>query len=365
MKPIVLGLVLATCLASAGLAGEPAAKKDPRDVIGVTHVAGKYHLTDKDFLNEGADQILALGSRVIKLYLAGARRDYPFNTNWPEVKTLVELAQTPQYAAVFRKPFTTYILTTYSAGRGEHYWRKGVTDAERADETRQFYELAKHFLTTYRGTGKTFVLQHWEGDWAVRGNTDAKADPTQAAFDGMVAWLAARQAGVAKVRAEVGEQGVHVYHAAEVNLVVQTMRGGRPGVVDKVLPLAKTDLASYSAWDSQDDPKTLRAALDLIAKNMPQDGPFGARCVYLGEFGKPENEFGPEKVRATVRGAVRTALDWGCPYIVYWQVYCNEPKTQPVTKNADVRGFWLLRPDGARGAAWECLSEFLGVSAKR
>jgi hypothetical protein len=31
-------------------------------------VAGKYHLTDQDFLNEGADQILALGVRVIKVW---------------------------------------------------------------------------------------------------------------------------------------------------------------------------------------------------------------------------------------------------------------------------------------------------------
>ena len=43
-------------------------RKDVRDTVGVIHVAGRYHLTDKDFLNEGADQILALGSRVIKVW---------------------------------------------------------------------------------------------------------------------------------------------------------------------------------------------------------------------------------------------------------------------------------------------------------
>ena len=48
--------------------------KNVRDVVGVTHVAGRYHLTDKDFLSEGADQILALGSRVIKVWFYSGKQ---------------------------------------------------------------------------------------------------------------------------------------------------------------------------------------------------------------------------------------------------------------------------------------------------
>jgi hypothetical protein len=332
------------------------AKKDLRDVVGVTHVAGKYHLTDKDFLNEGADQILALGSRVIKLYLLRPAHDYPFNTQWPETRSLVEMAQTAPYVALFKKPFTTYIMTTYSMGSGDHYWRTGMSEADKADETRQFRELARHFLTTYRGTGKTFIFQHWEGDWAIRPKTDPKLDPTPQAIEGMIAWLNARQEGVNQARAEVGEQGVHVYHAPEVNLVVQSMRDGRPGVVNQVLPKTKVDLVSYSAWDGQGDAKTLRAALDFIAKNTPPSKAFGSKNIYLGEFGKPENDSSPAKVEQTIRVAVETGLDWGCPYIVYWQVYCNEAKATPVKANADVRGFWLIRPDGTRTVAWDYFS---------
>ncbi len=42
---------------------------EARDVLGVAHAAGKYNFTDEDFLNEGADRILELGGRVIKIFL--------------------------------------------------------------------------------------------------------------------------------------------------------------------------------------------------------------------------------------------------------------------------------------------------------
>ncbi|MCL4194172.1 MAG: hypothetical protein KJZ87_20715, partial [Thermoguttaceae bacterium] len=159
-----------------------AAERMLSDVVGVTHVSGRYHLTGADFLNEGADQILSLGSRVIKVYFTvpptanPSSNAYPFNSRWPQSKTLTELATTPYFRALFDKPFTTFVLTTYAAGRPEHYWRAGVTAEQAADEERQFYELARHFLTAYRGQHKTFVLQHWEGDWAIRGNFDPQAD---------------------------------------------------------------------------------------------------------------------------------------------------------------------------------------------
>ena len=214
---------------------------------------------------------------------------------------------------MFNRPFTTYILTTYAAGRGEHYWREGVTDAQARDEQRQFYQLTRHLLTTYRGTGKTFVLQHWEGDWAIRGGFDPKTDPTPRAVEGMIRWLGARQAGVDRARAEPGQDRVRVFHAAEVNLVKIAMRDGRPTVSNQVLPQTCVDLVSYSAWDTQGDPKEFRAALDYIARQVPDRAPFGRRNVYVGEFGLPENDRPLPEVQRTVRNVLSTALDWGCP----------------------------------------------------
>ena len=122
------------------------AAKDVRDVVGVTHVAGLYHLTDKDFLNEGADRILALGSRVIKVWFFSGQseriaRSYPYNSQWPKVESLVEGAQTPYFRELFNKPFTTYILKVTSLGREEGYWRKGISDQQKKEVARRAGEF--------------------------------------------------------------------------------------------------------------------------------------------------------------------------------------------------------------------------------
>jgi len=433
----ILGLSFAVLGSAAGRAAV-----DLRDIVGVTHVAGKYHLTDQDFLNEGADKILALGSRVIKVWFFAGRKgrvaeSYPYHSQWPQVESLVEGAQTPYFADLFGKPFTTYILVVASLGRDEAYWRKGITDEQKKDEQRQFYELAKHLLTQYQGTGKTFVLQHWEGDWLVRGSFKGDQEPTPEALANMVEWLNARQAGVNQAREELGQQtrvagilpacrgtpsvagilparlrgigilpmvhgleahatvagvppairgrdvldtdaagmaatrqsSVRVYHATEVNRVVQSMRDGFPGVTNKVLPHTKLDLVSYSAWDAAtahySDPNILRQALNFIAAHAPDSADFGDRNVYLGEFGMPENVHSSEKIRIAIPNAVQTALDWGCPYVVYWQLYCNELKDlnakPPVTSNDAVRGFWLIRPDGTEAWTWDYFHGLLAL----
>ncbi len=342
--------------------------REKRDIIGVSHVVGRYCLTKKNFLAEGADEILALGSRVIKVWFYPNPQEpprvmYPFHSQWPDVKSLVEGAKISYYRELFEKPFTTYMLSVGSMGRAADYWRTEITAEQEADETRQFYELTKHFLTTYRDTGKTFIFQHWEGDWMVRGHTDAKRDPEPKALENMVRWLNARQAGVTKARQEVGEQGVKVYHAAEVNRVYSSMVEGRPNMINSVIPKTHVDMVSYSAWDSmmdhRDDPQGFRKALDFIAKHTPNHPVLGDKNVYVGEFGIPETDYSLDLVQKVVADTVQTSLDWGCQYVVYWQLYCNEmkdPKTPvPVKNNKDMRGFWLIRPDGSKSPVWAYL----------
>jgi hypothetical protein len=358
---------------TGSVTAERNAQEQLRDIVGITHVAGKYCLTDEDFLNEGADQILALGSRVIKVWFHDLQKSYPFNSQWPQMGSLVEIAQSPYFAELFDKPYTTYILMCFSVGRSAAYWRHGVTEEQKLDEQRQFYELARHLLRTYRRTGKTFVLQHWEGDWLIRGNYDRNVDPTPEAISGMIEWLNARQAGVNQARDEVEPDGVRVYHAAEVNRVVSSMKEGKPNLVNKVLPHTRLDLVSYSAWDATtklyDEPDVLREALDFIAANMPDSPDFGSRNVYVGEFGMPENKFPAEKIEKVIPSVVETGLDWGCPYIVYWQLYCNElegrEQPSPANSNDSVRGFWLIRPDGSEAWTWEYFHGLLSSSGQK
>ncbi len=334
------------------------------DVLGVAHVAGDYHFTEGDFLNEGADEILRLGSRVIKVwFMKAARTNYPFGPPIPEPRSLVDLARSASFRRLFAKPFTTFILETYSFGRPDHYWRNGVTSEEAADERRQFRELATYLLKTYAGTGKTFILQPWEGDWAIRPSFDASVTPTPEAIRGMIEWLNARQDGVEEARrafhaihAKPGK--VAVWHAAEVNLLLPAM-AGKPSVTNNVLPHTHCDLYSYSAYDTSIAGDRFVEALNYLASKAPDSAAFGAKNLYVGEFGVPEREFGEETTVKSLRRTIEDGRKWGLRYLVHWQLYDNECKETPATHEESCRGFWLITPTGRRSAQYDLLQSFL------
>lgn len=380
---IVAGIGLcATAAWAAGQAGASRASAPSRapmaDRLGCTHVSGKYNFTEQDFLNEGADRILELGMRTIKLYLHQPREHYPFNSQWPKsFAGLAEMAAHPHYQAVFDKPFRTYVLTTFSITREDSMrrWREGYTDDEYAEDVRQFEELTAYLLRTYKSTGKTFILQNWEGDWALRGNFDPKpeADPSEETARHMVRWLNARQEGVERGRRKAGRTNAKVYHACEVNLVAIAMNG-RVSVTNNVLPHTRCDLYSYSGYDiigqAGDDPEkgraAIREALDYLASKAPDSKPFGDKNIYVGEFGWPEvvSEQDPhastQKSMNVIRATVETALEWGCPYVIYWQLYDNESRAgRERPTNDQVRGFYLIKPDGTPAAAWDYFAELL------
>lgn len=155
-------------------------------------------------------------------------------------------------------------------------------------------------------------------------------------------------AGVVLAREEFAAGGARVFHACEVNLVHQAMEKGAPSVTVDVLPHVAVDLVSYSAWDTKDSPARFGEALAFIAKHQRPSGPFGKHGIYVGEFGLPESEATPKRVLERTAELLKVAQRFGCPYAVYWQLYCNEPVTKPAKANADYKGFWLVRPDGTR-----------------
>lgn len=354
-------LAMLTLLLGGGALGADSKQSERSvcDIIGSTHTGGKYNLTDKDYLNEGADKLLALGTRVIKLWFHDKPdRSYPFNSEWPEINSLTDLARTPCFRRVFDKPFTVYILEAFRPKVDHSYHKRGMSPEAVEAEKREFYELTKYLLTTYKGTGKTFVLQNWEGDWVLR-NVKIENKPSPEAVQGMIDWLNARQDGVERARREVGMHGVTVAHAAEVNLVDLAMKGGVT-VANDVLPKTRCDLVSYSAWDTLRNPEKFRKALDYLKEKMPDSKLYGSNDVFLGEYGAPENDVGgPEKQLEYVRRATEVALEWGARWIIYWELYCNEPSREYEGRptNADCRGFWLVRPDGSKPPVWDYFAE--------
>jgi heme-degrading monooxygenase HmoA len=326
--------------------------------LGITHIAGNYAFTDHDFLNEGAIACREIGARCIKVALsleAGRPPStvYPFHSSWPEVSTLAELADTPYFRKLFSRDFDTFIIWVFRPGRSGSYWRDGFTAEDERAEDDGIAALTRYLLRTYGDTHRTFVLTHWEGDWAIRTGFHPEEKPTARATDGMIRWLRARQRGVARARAEFPKSRAHVYHAAEVNLVANAMERGWPSVTTDVLPHVDVDLVSYSAWDSSEDPEKFRKSIAFIRSHKTRTEPFGERGVYIGEFGVPEAGHAPEEVLRKVRSMIQVAREERCPYAVYWQLYCNEPIRTPARANADYRGFWLIRPDGSRSPVCE------------
>ncbi len=145
------------------------------------------------------------------------------------------------------------------------------------------------------------------------------------------------------------------------------MNENKPNLVNRVLPHTRVDLVSYSAWDamaaSSRKADVFGKTLEYIAAHALDSAAFGSKNVYVGEFGVPANRFSGAEIDRRLTNTTRTALDWGCPYIVYWQLYCNEVASKdvavPVRNNDGVKGFWLIRPDGTRGRAWDVLHKML------
>ncbi len=345
------------------------AAEEVRDVLGAAHVAGKYNFTGEDYLNEGADRLLELGTRVIKVWFRlDPEAYYPFNSDWsPAAANLVELARKPYYQELFAKPFTTYFLVVAPVTVTSQFL-DGMTPEELAAEREHLRALAAHLLATYAGSGKTFVLQNWEGDHLMRQGLPAGVEPYPNRIQGMRDWWNARQEGVEQARREVAAEGVTVAHAVEVNLVAEAM-AGKITATNDVLPFIRTDLVSYSSWDLRFDRALLVQALDYLAEKAPDSELFGDRNVYLGEFGGVRDQMAAgADVPAVIQGLTEAALGWGVRWAVYWQVYCNGQVRElrgrrPAVR--DLRGFWLVRPDNRKTRVWEAFHKRLSGTLTR
>lgn len=347
-----LRFALAASLLGAGFAAQA---QPLSQVLGVAHAAGRYNFTDEDYLNEGAERLLALGTRVIKVFVTpDPASAYPFNSDWgPPPVDAVDTVERPYFQELFAKPFTTFILV-FTPALGPNPYLDGMSVDEINTEWDQAYRLTAYLLRTYAGSGKTFILQNWEGDHLLRAGLPPNAVPDAVRVAGILDWLNARQAGVEAARREVGQDGVEVYHAIEVNLVLPAMEG-KVTLTNNVVPYTRADLYSYSSWESFRPNKVVRA-LNYLRSKAPDSDRFGDDNVYVGEFGASKNHAGNERRQGgMVRELADAVLGWGARYAVYWQVFCNEAartyRDRPAPR--DLRGFWLIRPDGRETAMWK------------
>lgn len=396
MKTSVLFLLAA--LASSGLAGAtdftltPAAEieakveaarplrggvipADLKDRLGTTHYDGHYHLTDKPFLIEGADEIRRLGMNVAKFWLhEDGLPGYGYNSDWgiPLDRDLVNILAHPYYQAALAHPFSTVILEVFPLVGDKKTFFAGDNDF--ADEEREFHSIASYLLKTYADRDIRFILQNWEGDWMLRreeGGTWDKVPPEEIdrRCNAFIKFLAARQRGVERARAEAGPTKARVYHAAEVNRVWDGV-DGLATLSTKVLPHVSVDLVSWSCYDGLKSPVHFWQGVEILRQSMRPSPTFGDNAVYIGEIGRPENGRRERDVVEFWDECMGVVFAMQLPLVVQWELYCNEPKdgTKQLRhpRRADeMQGFWWIRPDGSLSFGGNYLSTLLEFAGRK
>lgn len=309
--------------------------------LGTQTFAGLYQFTTNTLLVETAQAIQGMGSDVIKFYM-GPEFPKQYRITLPgTIGTLTALARDePSCRKVFDMPFRHYIVWAYPFTAG--WWADGYSSTEKQKEYTEIYALTRYFLTNYNGSGKTFYLGHWEGDWHLLGGYDATKNPTGTAIQGMRDWLNNRQRAVDDAKRDVAHTNVDVFNYTEVNRVRDAM-GSNPAVqqrvVNMVVPFVpELDFVSWSSYDGQDlTTGVIHATLSYIEANMSTNkaASITGRRVWVGEYGwggvRP-----PSQQEPGTRVYTRQLLIWGCRFALFWEIYNNETN----------RNFCLIDPQG-------------------
>ena len=347
----------------------------PTDIasrLGATHYGGKYFLTQEPYIIEGCKALQRLGFGIAKLWFGASLPGYGWNSDWKlnRDSRLAEVAKHPYFVESFAMPFRTFALEIEPIDRGAFNDKTTF----KADEE-QFYELALHLLKTYAEREVTFILQHWEGDWMLRGEAGKKweAGDTPEALERAAAfarWLQARQNGVNRARKEIGATRCRVFHASEANRVLDSLQGV-PTICTHVLPQVSLDMVSWSSYDGMDNAVKAWHGLDIIshyARTAPDGKP---AKIFIGEVGLPESGRNEAEIRKFWDVAMGVFIARDIPYIIHWELYCNEAK-DPATQNEkrprtleEMRGFWLLRPDGSHSHALKYFEVLLQHAGKQ
>ncbi len=339
-------------------------------LLGVAHVGPDY---GPRTLVGDADGIADEGFHAIKLHLSpNYATEYPLQSWGGSHASLTELAQDAACSTVFGDSrLTTFALNVWTFANGTNNpWTNGVEpnsagvfppSANLAAERAEIKALATHLLQTY--SGKTFILQQSEADWALLGQASDAARqfsiPSYRSHQA-AAFFRERQGAIEEARHDVTSSS-RVLHGLEMNLVLDD---NGPRFHRDVLPYCRPDIVSFSAYESiitailSGVPATAEAEIDrrLRAAWSHVQSICPGVATYIGEFGWPENESwftslvsGGLSVAGIVDRVVDTADALGMEACIMWTYRDNEEQSPGVP-----RGFYVRKPDGnlsAQGSA--------------
>lgn len=362
IRPVIVFLALFFTVAG------PRAEDAPMfsTAVGTQTIGVRYTFTSDSALVETAKGIQELGSDTLKIAIGP---NYPENYKFPKnpaIKSVLDLVKTyPDYGQVLDMPFRNIMLWVYPFADRMSGFNIGEIPVEEADAIyREMYEFAAHLLKTYSGSGKSFFIGNWEGDWhMLKLNYNYELDPTPETIRGAIQWFNLRQKAIADAIRDVPHRDVRLYYYVELNHVRKSIESGRPTIVNTVLPHIKTDFVSWSSYDvttkaamqgGEEGKRKVWEALDYIEKHLPPSDIKGKR-VFIGEYGfHLEQVEGPATQSEYSRRIMRWSLQWGCPFVLYWELYCNE-----INEAGKHRGYWLIDKAGEKQPAWHLHRDFL------
>lgn len=335
--------------------------------VGTQSVGVRYRFTEESALIESARQIASLGSDTLKIALTPKYADDYMMEPDPKIRSLMDLIKRkPAYQDVMDMPFHNILLWIYPFKDSKSAFYRGVISKKEAEQVyKEIYAFTAYLLERYSGSGKSFFLGNWEGDWHVlKENYDYGLDPEPQSIQGAIEWFNLREKAVAAARRDTPHHDVAVYYYIELNHVAKSMDAERPTIVNRVLPHIRTDYVSWSSYDvtkpaavgdKEAGRKRIIAALDYIESHLPPSTVPGKR-VFIGEYGFELSSFGtPLEQLEYTAFVMRAALEWGCPFVLYWELYCNE--IEPAS--GEHRGYWLINDKGVKQPVWYLHKDFL------
>lgn len=351
--------------------------EDYNFVIGTQTVGSKYKFSDKTMLVETALEIKKMGSNLLKfsMHPRYCTENYGLPKNI-EINSLTKLAKLePSVKEVLDMDFKFYHIWMYGFSQytpepsGEKDDRSQIKfiDGYPKEYEKALYEevysFAEYLLKTFSGTGKVFYLGNWEGDWHLRSDYDRTKPVNSKTLEGMITWATTRQKAIDDAKKQVKHTNVEVYHYIEVNLVSKALKEPNAEVVaNSIVNVVNPDYVSYSSYDATNPHKTekslnlnLKKSLDYLESQLsPKAGlPTGKR-VWIGEYGNPSIKHNDDMQNLRSIWTIKAALEWGTPFILYWEMYNNEINAE----TGEQVGYWLIDDKGKKQPIWHTHNQF-------
>ena len=345
--------------------------------IGTQTVGSKYKFSEHTMLVETALEIKKMGSNLLKFSMhpryCSENYGLPKNDNITSLTTLATLE--PSVKEVLDMDFKYYHIWTYGfsqytpepeGSKDDTSQIKFIDGYPKEYEEalyNELYEFASYLLKTYNNTNKVFYLGNWEGDWHLRSDYDRTKPANPKTIEGMIRWAKTRQKAIDDAKKNVPHKNVTIYHYIEVNLVKKALEEKDAKVVaNTVVKEVNPDYVSYSSYDATNpykNEKTLTSKLQrslnyLESQLSPKDGLPEGKRVWIGEYGSPSLHHSEEMQNLRSIWTIKAALEWGTPFILYWEMYNNEI----LADTGEQVGYWLIDSKGKKQKIWYTHNNF-------